>query len=396
MLPTFSLFDGDLVNRTFGWLGMRSRRTTGVVGRCVTLVVLTWVPMALLAWKGGLFSAHIEARNFFADYAAYGQFLVAMPLFVIAERIVLVNTREAALDFLRTGVVEPANYADVGRIHLQVRQRSTGVLPEVACIVIAYWLAYMTFRPEFVGTSTAVTWHTTEGADGVHRLTGAGWWALLVALPLLNYWWLRLAWKIAVWTAYLRRMSRLPLHLVASHPDQTGGIGFVSEVQAKFALVLFAYGVSNVAAVIAYKVGIEGASLAEPPVWGPAIGFVVIAPALFTLPLLMFTRQLNRAKRRAIAAYREHAHRHARLFEARWLRGEAPEGPLDVPEVSGLNNVAAMFTRITQMRVVPFDLRSFTQLMASTLGSVATALPIVRLDASLKDWLDLGARLLGR
>src|SRR5262249_31271039 len=152
-----------------------------------------------------------------------------------------------------------------------------------------------------------------------------GAWALLFALPLLNYWWLRIGWKVIVWTRYLYRISRPRLVLVAAHPDKTGGIGFISDVQATFALIIFAYGISNVAAVIAYKVAIEKAPLTLPPVWGPAVGFIIGAPALFTVPLLMFTKQLARTKRRALAAYREQILRQSLAFESAWLGADASD-----------------------------------------------------------------------
>ena len=78
-------------------------------------------------------------------------------------------------------------------------------------------------------------------------LSAAGWWEFLIALPLLNYWWLRWIWKIGLWSWYLFRLSRFRLRLVAADPDRTGGIGFVSDVQTRFGLVILAYGVTNVA-----------------------------------------------------------------------------------------------------------------------------------------------------
>jgi hypothetical protein len=48
------------------------------------------------------------------------------------------------------------------------------------------------------------------------------------------------------------------------------------------------------------------------------------------------------------------------------------------------------------MRVVPFDMQSALQLIGSTLGSVATALPLLRIEGPLREWLELLSRLLGR
>ena len=169
-------------------------------------------------------------------------------------------------------------------------------------------------------------------------------------------------------------------------------------MQAKFAVVIFAYGISNVAAVIAYKVAIEGAPLTLPPVWGPALGFIIGAPLLFTVPLLMFTKQLFRTKHRALALYREQALKRARAFESQWLaeHADAADTTESAALLSNMNNVATIFGRIERMRIVPFDLHSAGQLVGSTIGSVATALPLLKIGGPLQDWLELLATLLRR
>lgn len=389
----FSLFDGDLVNRFFSRLGWNSRRARDLAYRAAFLVGLTWAPMTLLALLQGLYSNRLEGTNFFADYAAYAQCLIALPLFVVAERIVARSTREAAAEFVETGVVTPADYSRVDASYQEIAQLRRSWKAEAACIGIAYALAVATLLPEFRGAHIQ-TWHSKSvGGSQIPTLPGA--WALLVALPILNYWWLRLAWKCGIWTLYLYRMSRLHLGLVAGHPDRTGGIGFISEVQAKFALVIFAYGISNVAAVIAYKVAIEHAPLNLPPVWGPAVGFIIGAPLLFTVPLLMFTKQLFRTKRRALALYRARARRQAISFEQSWLSGEARAATVSASgELVNLNSLATIFDRVERMRIVPFDYWSATQLLASTLGSVATALPLLKAGGSLTEWLELLSSLL--
>lgn len=383
----FSLFEGDLLNRVFSAVGLHGRKVIHLAGRSVVVIAITWLPMALLAIRTGLVSRDIDARNFFADYAAYAQFLIALPLFIVAERVVARNTLEASRHFLDTGVVNARDLPLVDTIHREVERLRRSWAAEIICILIAYALAYFTIAPEF-SHADMVTWHTNPGPGW--RLTGPGGWALFVALPVLNYWWLRLAWKVIIWTRYLYRMSRMRLVLIASHPDQTGGIGFISEVQARFALVLFAYGISNVAAVIAYKVAIEHAPLSVAPVWGPALGFIIGAPLLFTAPLLMFTKQLYRTKHRALALYREQAVRHALSFESRWLEAgtTSPSGG-DVSELVRMNQLATVFDRIEGMRVVPFDWRSAVELIASVVGSVATALPLLKIEGPLKDWLEV-------
>ena len=396
----FSLFDGDLLNRGFARLGLHSRHALDLARRALLVICLTWVPMAVLALVQGLYGGGVDARNFFADYAAYAQFLVALPLFIAAERVVSRSTRQAADRFLDTGVVGPDDVPSVDASHREVERLRLWRLPEVVCIVLAYLLAFATIAPEFAG-SRLQTWHTGAGEEHIFTLWGgltlSGFWLMFVALPVLNYWWLRFAWKIAIWTRYLYRMSRLHLVLVASHPDRTGGIGFISDVQAKFALVIFAYGISNVAAVITYKVAIEHASVLLPPVWGPVVGFIVGAPALFTVPLFMFTKQLFRTKWRTLALFRQQAQRYAVEYESRWLSGAtANTDRAELTEVVSLNSMASLFERLESMRVVPFDLRSGAEILASTLGSVATALPLIRIGVPLNTWLGIVSTVLKR
>ena len=103
----------------------------------------------------------------------------------------------------------------------------------------------------------------------------------------------------------------------------------------------------------------------------------------------MFTKQLFRTKRRTLALYREQALRHALAFESRWLTEDpAPDGS-QATQLTGMNQLATIFDRVERMRVVPFDLRSGAQLVASTLGSVATALPLLKIEGPLKDWLEV-------
>ena len=57
--------------------------------------------------------------------------------------------------------------------------------------------------------------------------------------------------------------------------------------------------------------------------------------------------------------------------------------------------LGAMFSRIEHMRVVPFDLRSFGQLVGSTFGSLATLLPLLHANGDLANILEAIGKLFG-
>lgn len=378
-----SLYEGDTLNRLWSTIGLGPRRPTHILYRALLLPCVTWLPMAVLtALDPSLpLGGSIDARHFFADFAAYAQFWLGLPLFVLAEAIISIGTRSASLEFAVSGVVRTRDLPGLDRLHRRLTGWQRTPWSDALCLATGYALALAVLAGALAGHH-APLWYLGRGR---WPLSWPGNWEFLVALPLLNYWWLRHIWKVFVWWLYLRELSRLRLDLVASHPDGTGGIGFVSTVQGHFAWLLLAYGVTNVAATIGYKLGIEHASIASPPVWGPVVAFIFGAPLMFLLPLFMFTRQLYRTKRSAQRLYRRRVMEQARLFESEVLPKSASEsatlpGALDL---SLMAQFARLFEASQQMRVVPFDWRSARQLLGSTISPLATILPALHLGGSL-------------
>jgi hypothetical protein len=391
----FSLFDGDWLNRVYAALHVSKHAPYRLSKRCAIVVILTWVPVAFFALLGGFVGGGLVATNFFADFAAYAQFLVAMPLFVIAEPIIDQSTRAAARQFISCGIIKPEDSQRLYRLHARIKQLLTSYWPDIVCVAFAYALSLAILVPEF-GSKPLPTWHVQDYLRW-RTLSWAGGWEFLVALPLLNYTWLRFVWKTLMWIFYLQRVSRIRLELHPTHVDLTGGIGFISNAQSQFAIFILAYGISNIAATVGYEITILHYDLSTMPVWGPLLGFAIGAPLLFTLPLFMFTRQLYCSKWRALEIYRQRVTEHSRQVEGHWLMNtrSVESAPDEIRELTELNTLGTMFTRIENMRIVPLDLRSFGQLVGSSLGSVATLLPILHVNGNVTGLFDAIGKLLG-
>jgi len=390
----FSLFEGDLLNRIYVQLGLGTHRRFYLLRRSIVMVLLTWVPVAILAWRQHLYELALSPINYFADFAAYVQFLVALPLFIAAERIVDVSTREAAEEFIRCGVIHPDDIPRVEEIHAIVERARKTWWSDAACVLFAYVFSFAILVPEF-GDNPLPSWHA-QGDVHARSLTAAGVWEFFIALPLLNYTWLRFIWKILIWCYYLYRITRLKLELYSTHPDLTGGLGFISETQGRFAVFILAYGLSNIAATVGYEIVVLDYDLSIMPVWGPLVGFTIGAPLLFTLPLFMFTKQLFRTKRRALAAYRARISEQSRRAESYWQDSGKPHSAQEeIRELTELTTLGTLFQRIERMRVVPFDLRSFGQLVGSTLGSIATLLPLLHAKGEFAGFVEMIGKLFG-
>jgi hypothetical protein len=371
----FSLFEGDLVSRTFAALGMGSYRVRDLVKRSLLLISVTWIPLALLAIVAEVHWIQPPGQNFFLDFAAYGQLLIGLPMFLIAERVIDGQTRDAARCFLTTGALAAGDAARLFHLNGRVERLRKQLWPDVVCIAIAYGLTAAWMIPEMHNDRD--TWHAMDPIHHWQSLTWPGLLLLVFVGPLTTYWWLRWSWKIGIWSWYLYRLSRLRLNLVASHPDKTGGIGFLSDAQTKFGIVILAYGISYVAPTILYKLVFEGATIGVVSVWGYAASFVIGAPLLFTIPLFMFTQQLYQTKARAMEMFQERSMERAQAFEEKWLKA-CSSGNYELmsgSDLSGLNALNQVYAHIHAMRVVPFDLRSFSELVGSALGPMVPLLP---------------------
>jgi hypothetical protein len=391
----FSLFEGDLVSRAFAALGIGSYRAGDLVKQSLFLIGITWVPLALLAIVAEVHWIQPPGQNFFLDFAAYGQLLIGLPMFLIAERVIDGQTRDAARCFLTTGALAAGDATRLFHLNGQVERLRKQLWPELICIALGYIITAAWVVPEMYNDRD--TWHAMGPIGQLQPLTWPGLLELGFVGPLTTYWWVRWSWKIGMWCWYLYRMSRLRLSLVASHPDKTGGIGFLSDAQTKFGIVILAYGISNVAPTIGYKLALEGATISVVAVWGIAVGFVIGAPLLFTIPLFMFTKQLYQTKARAMEMFQERSMERAKAFEDKWLKA-CSSGNYELmsgSDLAGLNALNQVYDHIHKMRVVPFDLRSFSELVGSALGPMVPLLPyIVNLPEPWLKALEEGKKLL--
>ena len=399
----FSLFEGDRLNRVYRAIGLGRFQRYFILKRCLFVLLVTYVPLALLAWCEGLTTINDPRTNFFADFAAYIELLVALPLFILCEPIMDRRTREVAQELVTCKIIKPEDQHNLRAINARVEMLRKSIWPELICLFWAYFFSLTILIPEFQA-GAKLTWHVRSDMHfwllGTHPATSyTGTWEFLIALPILNYTWLRLGWKVLLWCYYLFRVTRMRLNLHPTHPDVTGGIGFISEAQGQFALFLLAFGLSNIAAPISYEIVVLHYDLTVLPVWGPLLGFAIGGPIVFTLPLFMFTRQLYNAKYRALAVYRERVTELSSRIETYWepsRQQRAPHAPAEeLRELAELTTLSTMFRHIETMRVVPLDWRSFGQLMGSSFGTIAAILPFLKFDENSGRPFELLEKLFG-
>jgi hypothetical protein len=237
-------------------------------------------------------------------------------------------------------------------------------------------------------TVDVTSWYGVK-AGGTLQPSPAGWWLGLVSLPVFQFLLLRWYFRLFIWVRFLWQVSRLDLTLVPTHPDRSGGLGFLGLVGHAFAPLLLAQG-TILAGTLANRIFYAGAKLPEFKV--EMIGLVAVMLLAVLGPLLVFAPKLAAAKRAGLGEYGALAQRYVREFDRKWIRGGAPAdepliGSADIQSLADLGN---SFEVVKGMRLAPITVQNVLQLAAVTLVPVV---PLTLTMISLEELLTQALRM---
>jgi hypothetical protein len=349
-------------------VGLLSDTDMASVMRALLFIALSWVPALLLAALQGVAINDNHERALLFDFSVYA-FVIAIVAFLLMEQTSDQRMAWLVGQFTAFGIVPDSSRDGFLQARRAMERRTASGPAEGAILVVAYLLAFAWIARNAARVDGG-TW-AAQMQGGSLALTLAGWWALLVALPL--FWFLlgRWLWRFLTWGRMLRDIAACELRLVATHPDRCGGIAFIGQYPKSYVLFVFALS-SVVAASVLKHVVYAGASLMsfKFALFG-MIAFLVVA---FVLPLLAFSPVLKALKRKGLSHYGALASRHNMAFEGKWVDGTAGapgEGPLGSPDVSSLADLAAGYELVKNMRTMPVTKSSVVPLVLAALAPLA-------------------------
>lgn len=352
--------------------------------RVVVISLFAWLPLLVLSALSGQAWDNAVQVPFLMDVEAHARFLGALPLLIVAELVVHQRMLPVARQFLERGLVPDESRARFDAALASAQRLRNSVVAELLIVAVVYLVGVVYVWPQYIALHVA-TWYATPTANG-QDLSMAGWWLAYVSLPVFQFILLRWYFRLFIWVRFLWQVSRYRLSLIPSHPDRTGGLGFLSTTVAAFAPVLMAHGVL-VAGTIANQIFFEGAKLLD---FKLELAVIVAFLLLLVLgPLLLFTPQLAAARRAGLREYGTLAQRYVREFDSKWLRGGAPAGEplLGSADIQSLADLGNSFEIVRSTRLLPFTRDAVLQLGMITLLPVAplvlTMIPLEELMARL-------------
>ncbi len=374
------LFEGGPPNRLQARLGLIRKHRPRLLLRAALVILVGWVPLLVLALLQPDRLHGASGSGFLWDFAAHSRYLVAAPLLVLAEAFCLPGLTAVAWQFMATGIVGEADYGRFQQAVASTRRllNSTGV--EIIAIVLAYLLtaALMIAKP---GNEFA-PWHGE--LVGTHfALSPAGWWLVLVSLPLLIVLELGWVWRVLLWARFLWLMSRLDLRLIPAHPDAAAGLRFVDYSLRAFMPLGFILGVLAAGAIL------NRVHAGANPTHFKfiVVGIVIAVLAIFVCPLFIFAPRLAAERRRGTFLYGALAATMGREFEKKWFTSQhrLDEGALAASDFSSTTDLYAVVANVYGMYVVPVQLKDLGLLALATL---APFVPVVLLAVPLDVLMD--------
>lgn len=359
------------------------------LGRILAFLLITWIPMCILAIGQGNAIASTPRGSFLLDFATYARFFVAAPLLIIAEQLIGSRMAETTRRFTEDGLVRPEDRPVYEQALQRLTRRRASRWATVVLVALALFGSW-NFTIEHVQGVDASSWQAVNIGAHTLRQSLAGTWDHLVAVPLFLFLVYRWLWRLIVWTLFLRTTAQLNLELIPTHADGAGGLEFLQRTQSAFGLI--AFGMSSIlSAEVAFRLVYEGAKLT--PYEGPLVVVVVVVELLFLGPLLVFTPVMVNARRRGMQAYGALVARYGREFQKKWIDGGAAVNAvlLGSADIQSLADMGNSFQFVKRMRMTPVSSRGVIRLLLAT---ILPALPLLLLIMPLAEIVGILKKLM--
>ncbi len=344
-------------------LGLLDARHLAVGKRAVLWAALAWLPAVAMAFAQGLALNPKHELALLLDFGVYAM-VVSIIAFVLMEQTSDRRMAYLVRQFDSHSLLDVSAAAQVRQHHATMERRTGSAWVEGLLLLAAYLLSY-----RWLSAGAAAV----EGGRWLGQVTPsglqpswAGWWAMLVLVPLFLFLLGRWCWRFVTWGLFLRGLAGCRLRLVATHPDHCGGLAFIGQYPSTYLLFVFALSTVVSAAVLEHIVH-RGASLASFKFAAVAVLlFLVLA---FVAPLTAFAPVLRKLKRGGLATYGALIAQHHRAFEQRWCGVDAPASAelLGSPDASSLADISAAYDLVKQIKPVPLTREGLLPLLFAAL-----------------------------
>jgi hypothetical protein len=356
-------------------LRLMPHRSLGTVRRSVLLVAIAWLPIVVWAIATGHLSIGALGDSATRHMGMHVRCLVAIPLLVCSEPVASRVIGTIVATFATAGLVPPEERPNLVRVLRSIERLRDSKLVWTLIAALVVLSAMVAGRRIAADDPDAFAW----GANGGVLDFGAAW-AVFVVRPMVVFLLLVWLWRLALTWLLFRRIAKLDLQLIASHPDRVGGLGFVELYTIGFSLVVLAIS-SVVCAAVGHVMLVHGGRLME--FKGQLILMIVLLVVLFLLPSTAFSGRLRRTFVRGQFEYGALASRFVRGVHGKWVQGkEVEDDILSASEIGPAVDLGSLYDMGTKLQMVPIGR---LQVLVLLLPALLPVLAVATIEIPLKE-----------
>jgi hypothetical protein len=336
-------------------LGFARGNQVNVSRRLIGIVAIVWLPIVVLT----ALTDGAELPDVLRDYVLYSRMVIAVPALLLGALAMDTRFRLLIEHVRNTRLLDEADQQRVDdRIARVQRPRDAAVAELIIAILVACEVVLVGANRVTRGS----VWAVSMGSAA--SLRPAGWYYLIVSVPIYQFLMLLNIWRWLAWSYVLYQLSRMNLQLVATHPDERGGLGFLGLAPAGFIPTAVALA-TTIGGAWRYEILHEGTRLVSYAL--PAAVLLGIVFLLELGPLCFFVPRLYAVRSRALLEYGILAQTHVKYFERKWIMPSADleTERLDAADVTNLALYGASYDRIKAMRPFPIDKSTLVGLAAA-------------------------------
>jgi len=382
----FSLSEGGPFHDAMVKMRLQNKQLKlAVLGLC-----LTWLPLIVICTIEGTLYSNTQLP-FLKDVGMQARVLVALPMLIMIK-FVIDNKVTSVAKYLAGALMTPEEGQKIlNTAFRRAKKMTSSAFTEIILLLIVLGATISFVRGgayAALGSGTTSWMMHTENER--QMLSGAGYWAIFISIPLFQFFLLRWLWRYIVWMLLLFRLSKSKLNLLPTHADGAGGLGVIMLAQRSFNLIF-----------VAGSVVLSG-QLIEQLIQNPnsynsirsiVIAYIVTCIVFILSPLLFFMGKLFKTKNDGLLRLSHLGASMSRKFESEWIndlsinrRMEQQKG-----DPSMLYDYSGIYGQLQKLRPVPITLGDIIGL---ALTLFAPFIPILFIHFSVGELLQKIAGLL--
>jgi hypothetical protein len=326
------------------------------VRRAIFCAMIVWLPPVIAVMVNILSGGKSPQIGLFQDFAFHVRCLIAVPLLVLVEKYIFRYANFAIRYTMDQSVFESYKLAELEKLRKIIYKLQSSLWIEAVLLLcslaIIYTHSYLDLESETSSWRSMTTplYHFAKT------------WNKWIGLTIYYYFILRWILKFLLWCTFLIKFSLLKPHLESFHPDQMGGISYLSKTQVLFGGFTSAFSavsMANISSSILYgKMPLEVFYL-------PLVLYGTITAFFFLAPLGVFTPHLLDAKRNGKHEYAVLFSNYSTSFKKRWFNKTQDdlENLLGTLDIQSMNDLMSSYSGIKNMKVFAMDHHLFLVLL---------------------------------